>query len=171
MLSRWHTWQFNTPIAANLIASENRKRFSPPIDADTLGDLFRLSRRCGSFEKSCGEIAQTDGLTFWRFAAMTVENHRNGHSWRMQVYLIADVWHARYRRFYTPIAAVGENRNRCTEHTWRFWWSQWSAHKIAKCFITWLFKTATSPRSAKKIAKCVRISRWWKSLAIGAIDV
>ena len=45
-----------------MIASENRKRFSPPIDADTLGDFFRRSRRCGSFEKSCGKIAQPDGL-------------------------------------------------------------------------------------------------------------
>ena len=49
-LSRRHTWRFYTPIAANLIASENRKRFSPPIDADTPGDFFRRSRRCGSFE-------------------------------------------------------------------------------------------------------------------------
>ena len=32
-------------------------------DADTLGDFFRRSRRCGSFENSCDEIAQPDGLT------------------------------------------------------------------------------------------------------------
>ena len=51
------------PIAANLIASENHKRFSPPINADTLGDFFRRSRRCSSFEKSCDKIAQPDGLT------------------------------------------------------------------------------------------------------------
>ena len=44
---------FYSPIAANLIASENRKRFSPPIDADTLGDFFRRSRRCGSIQNSC----------------------------------------------------------------------------------------------------------------------
>ena len=62
-LSRQHTWRFYTPIAANLIARENRKRFSPPIDADTLGDFFRRSRRCGSFKNSCDEIAQPDGLT------------------------------------------------------------------------------------------------------------
>ena len=36
---------FYMPIAANLIASENRKRFSPPIDADTPGDFFRRSAR------------------------------------------------------------------------------------------------------------------------------
>ena len=40
----------------------DRKRFSPPIDADTLGDFFRRSRRCGSFENSCDKIAQPDGL-------------------------------------------------------------------------------------------------------------
>ena len=57
-----HTWRFYTPIAANLIASDNRKRFSPPIDADTPGDFFRQSRRCGSFENSCDKIAQPDGL-------------------------------------------------------------------------------------------------------------
>ena len=33
-------WIHDTPIAANLIASENRKRFSPPIDVDTPGDFF-----------------------------------------------------------------------------------------------------------------------------------
>ena len=57
-----HTWRFYTPIAENLIASENRRRFSPPIDADTPGDFFRRSRRCGSFENSCDKIAQPDGL-------------------------------------------------------------------------------------------------------------
>ena len=61
-LSQRHTWRFYTPIAANLMASENRKRFSPPIDADTPGDFFRRSRRCGSFENSCDKIAQPDGF-------------------------------------------------------------------------------------------------------------
>ena len=40
VLSKRHTWRFYTPIASNLIASENRKRFSPPIDEDTLGDFL-----------------------------------------------------------------------------------------------------------------------------------
>ena len=40
----------------------DRKRFSPPIDADTPGDFFRRSRRCGSFENSCDKIAQPGGL-------------------------------------------------------------------------------------------------------------
>ena len=42
---------------ANLIASENRKRFSPPINAGTPGDFFRRWRRRGSFENSCDRIA------------------------------------------------------------------------------------------------------------------
>ena len=70
------------PIAANLIASENRERISPLIDAATLGDLLRRSRRFDtsiSFpdynqvifrvhfyfvrENSCDKIAQPDWLT------------------------------------------------------------------------------------------------------------
>ena len=47
----------------DLIASENRLRFSPPINADTYSDFFSRSRRCGSFKTSCDEIAQRDGLT------------------------------------------------------------------------------------------------------------
>ena len=47
------------------------------------------------------------------------ENRRNGQTWRMPANLIADIWHDRYRRFYTLIAAIGENRNRRTRHTWR----------------------------------------------------
>ena len=60
------------------------------------------------------------GWLYWRFAAIIVENRGNGHTWRMPANLVADIWHAIYRRFYTPIAAIGENRNRCTGHTWRF---------------------------------------------------
>ena len=61
--SRRNTWQFYTPISAILIDRENRKRFSPPIDANTPGNFIGRSRRCGSFEKSCDKIAQPDGLT------------------------------------------------------------------------------------------------------------
>ena len=85
ILSRRHTWRFYTPIAANLIVSENRERNSPVIDADTLGDFLRRSRRFGSsipfpdynqvifrdrvrhFEKSCDKIAQPDWLTLVAF--------------------------------------------------------------------------------------------------------
>ena len=61
-LRQRHIWRFYTPIAANLIASKNRKRFWPLIDADIPGDFFRRSPRCGSFEKSCDKITQHDGL-------------------------------------------------------------------------------------------------------------
>ena len=63
------------PKAANLIASENRKRFSPPIDADTLADFFRRPRRYGSFEKSCDKIAELDGL-----ALLAIRSHDRGKS-------------------------------------------------------------------------------------------
>ena len=76
---------------ANLIASENRLRFSPPINADTLGDFFSRSRRCGSFEKSCDKIAQPDGLTLLAIPVMSVENRGNGHTWRMPANIIADI--------------------------------------------------------------------------------
>ena len=71
------------------------------------------SRRCGSFEKSCDKSPDLMGWLYLRLAAMTVENRGNGHTWRMPANIIADIWHARYRRFYTLIAAIGENRNRC----------------------------------------------------------
>ena len=78
-LSQRHTWRFHTPIAANLIASKNRKRFSPPIDADTLGDFFRRSRRCGSFENSCDKIAQPDGLAF-----LAIRSNKRRKSWERE---------------------------------------------------------------------------------------
>ena len=78
-LSRRHAKRIKTPIAANLIAGENRERMSPLIDTGTLGDFLRRSRRFGTsisfpdyvqaifprtpFEKSCGKIAQPDWLT------------------------------------------------------------------------------------------------------------
>ena len=48
----------------------DRKRFSLPIDANTLGDFFRRSRQCGSFEKSYDKIAQPDG-----FALMAIRSN------------------------------------------------------------------------------------------------
>ena len=111
-----HTWRFYTPIAANLIASKNRKRFSPPIDADTLGDLFRRSRRCGSFENSCDKIAQPDGLAF---LAIRSNKHRKS---RERAHLAnPDEFNRRYLTSQiSAILAIGENRSRCTGHTWRF---------------------------------------------------
>ena len=60
------------------------------IDADTPGDFFRRSRRCGSFENSCDKSPNLMGWLYWRFAAINVENRGNGHTWRMPANLIAD---------------------------------------------------------------------------------
>ena len=129
---------------------------------DTPGDFIRRSRRIWSpakiasdfrhwlmrthlaiFFADRGDVAvlkthvikspNLTGWLYWRSAAINVENRVNGYTWRMPANLIADIWHARYRRFYTPIAAISENRNRCTGHTWRFSRSRRSAYKIAKC--------------------------------------
>ena len=51
-----------SPDVSASIGGENRLRFSLAIDADTLGDFFRLLRRCGSFENLCDKIVQPDGL-------------------------------------------------------------------------------------------------------------
>ena len=64
-----HTWRFFSLIAANLM------RFSPPIDADTPGDFFRRSRRCGSFENLCDKIAQSDG-----FALLAIRSNKRRKS-------------------------------------------------------------------------------------------
>ena len=119
-LSHRHTWRFYTPIAANLIASENRKRFSLAIDADTPGDFFADRGDVAVLKTHVTKSPNLMGWLHWRFTAINIENRGNGHTWRIPANLIADIWHARYRRFYTPIAAIGENRNRCTGHTWRF---------------------------------------------------
>ena len=140
------------------------------------------------------------GWLYWRFAAINVENRRNGHTWRMPANLIADIWltcqisaifyadrgdrrksqslHQAHLaifadrfdrrikspsvslalatvsrhlgvliqrhtwRFYTPIAAIGENRQVCPHQ---------SVAKIT-CDIRW---RSNSPRSTYKIARCV----------------
>ena len=60
------------------------------------------------------------GYFYWQLSMERGENRGNGQTWRMPANLIADIGHARYRRFYTPIAAIDENRNRGTGHIWRF---------------------------------------------------
>ena len=60
------------------------------------------------------------GWLYWQFAAINIENRGNRHTWRMPTNLIANIWHARYRRFYTPIVVIGKNRNNSTGHTWWF---------------------------------------------------
>ena len=75
----------------------------------------RLHR--GAFWKVVIKSANLISWLYWWFAGMSVENRGNGQTWRMPANLIADIWHARYWRFYTPIAGTGENRNCCTGHT------------------------------------------------------
>ena len=112
-LSRRHAWRFYTPIAANF----DRQRKSQAIFASnwcghTWRFFFRRSRRCGTstffpgfseghFEKSWIKSPNLIGWLYWRFAAISVENRGNGHTLRVLTNLIADIWHARYRRFYT----------------------------------------------------------------------
>ena len=66
----------------------DRQRFSLAIDADTPGDFFRRSRRCGSFENSCDKSPNLIGWLYWRFAAIKVENRGSGHTWPMPANLI-----------------------------------------------------------------------------------
>ena len=58
-------------------------------------------------KSSCDKIAQPDWLTLLAIRSdERVENRRNG-----------DTWHARYRRFYTPIAGIGFSLIAATCHT------------------------------------------------------
>ena len=125
----------------------DRKRFSPPIDADTPGNFFTDRGYAALQRCSCDKIAQPDWLTLLAIHSDERRKSRErAHFANVAANLIADIWHARYRRFYTPSAAIGENRNRCTGHTWRFSpigmslgvavdlrRSRRSAYKIVKC--------------------------------------
>ena len=51
----------------------DHRRLLPSIDADTHTDIFRRSQQCGSFEKSCDKIAQSDGLAL---LAICSNDHR-----------------------------------------------------------------------------------------------
>ena len=93
-----HTWRFSTPIAAIC-----HSYFVPSLQAPLLSAILK---------SQVIKVAQPDWLTH-----LTIR--RNGHTRWMPANLIADIWHVRYRRFYTPIAAIGENRNRCTGNTRR----------------------------------------------------
>ena len=57
---------------------DRQRKFSPPIDADTPGNFFRWSRRCGSFENSCDKIAQPDGLAL---LAIHSNKRRKSREW------------------------------------------------------------------------------------------
>ena len=101
-----------TPIRANLIASDFRHRLMRTHLAIFFADRGDVAVLKTHVIKSPNLM----GWLCWRFTAINIENRENGHTWRMPANLIADIWHG----FHTPIAAIGENRNRCTGHTWRF---------------------------------------------------
>ena len=112
-LSQQHTWRFYMPISANLIVSENCKRFSPLIDADTLADFFRRSRRCGSFETLCDKIAQPDGLTL-----LAIHSNDRRKSWERAHLANAGEFNRRYLTCQIP--GIFRQLRR-------------SAYKIARC--------------------------------------
>ena len=113
-------------FAANSIASKNRRRFSPPIDANTLGDFFRRSRRCNSFEKSCDEIAQPDGL-----ALLAIRSNDCRKSWARAHLANAGEFNGRYLT--CQISAIFIRRSRR------------SAYQIAKC-VAGLTKVPTNSK-------------------------
>ena len=115
-LSRQHNWRFYTPIAANLIASDFRHRLMRTHLAIFFTDRGDVAlQHC-----SCDKITQPNWLTLLAIRSDECRKSRERAHLANAGEFIADIWHARYRRFYTPIAAIGENRNRCTGHTWRF---------------------------------------------------
>ena len=83
----------------------DRERILRMIDADTLGDFLRRSRRfgtsisfpghfprsCRHFEKSCDKIAQLDWLTLVTIRSDKRKTSRERHTWRMPANLIADI--------------------------------------------------------------------------------
>ena len=126
------------PIAANLIASENRERISPLIDADTLGDFLRRSRRFGTsisfpdyvqaifrdrvrhFEKSCDKIAQPDWLTL-----VAIRSDERKKSQERAHLANAREFNRRYLTCQISAILYADCGDRqksqcCTGHTWRF---------------------------------------------------
>ena len=98
-----HTGRFFTPIAA--IWHFN---FIPRLRPG------HFPRSCPPFWKVQKKIAQPDWLTLVAIRSdERKQSKESGHTWRIPANLIADIWHASYRRFYAPIAAIGENRQVC----------------------------------------------------------
>jgi len=60
-------------------------------------------------------MAQHDWLTS---LVIRGDERRKSREWA-HLAIAGDIQHVRYRRFYMPITTIGENRNRCTGHTWR----------------------------------------------------
>ena len=79
-------------------------------------------------------------------------------------YKIADIWHVRYRRLNSPeFAKCARSRDflrSSLQIASKVNQSGWAILSHEQCW------SATSPRSVKKIARCVRFNRWRFSLAI-----
>lgn len=124
--------RFCSPIVAILIGSENRRRISSIRVTGTPGSSeFPLlsfpgvfSFICPLFLRCCppflcSDVRDKSAWSYWLNPSAIRCNGRkksrgNGHTRRIAKSLIADIWQTIYRQFYTPIAAIGENRNRST---------------------------------------------------------
>ena len=122
ILSRRHTWRFDSPIAANLIASENRTRFSPPTGCGHTWRFFSPIAAMWHFNHVPrlqvpllssilkNHVIKSPNLIswlYWRFAAMSVRNRGNGHTRRFPANLIADFKRRSRRSAKIAIAAPG----------------------------------------------------------------
>ena len=120
----------------------------------------------GEFEKSCDKIAQPDWLPL-----LAIRSDERGKSLERAhlanaapANLIADIWHARYRWFYTPIAQIDENRNRCTGHIGRIESPGVSPALQLLKVITWLLTRSSSqqkPDRKRKVFRTVYLCVMW----------
>ena len=84
-------------------------RFSLTIEADTPGDFFRRSRRCGSFENSCDKIAQPDGL-----ALLAIRSNKRRKSRERAHLANAGEFNRRYLTCQIYIVGLKESKGLCT---------------------------------------------------------
>ena len=116
-MHRRHTRRFYSPNAANSIASENRKQFSPPIHADTpkmwhfnLIPRLQVSLLSAILKSHVIKISQPDWLTS---LAIRIDECKNIAGTGTLRDLIADICHADRGR-------ICENHNRGTGQTYQF---------------------------------------------------
>ena len=83
--------RFQSLVAANLIVSLNRTWFSPPIDADALGDIFLISWEAAlSSWDYCSRLTLHhiySHAKLWRISEIGDNNrhHCSGHTWRFDL--------------------------------------------------------------------------------------
>ena len=158
----------------------DRKRFSPPIDADRPGDFFRRSRRCGSFQKSCDKIAQPDSLALlaidsnnrrksreWAHLANAGEFNRRYLTCQISAILYVDRGDRRkseslHRAHLATFADRGDRRIKSPSKSL-------SSHQFGR-FYHMTFQNCHTAEIGEKIAKCVRNNRWRNRLRFSAPD-